>query len=181
MTPQIIKKNQLTPAKWDGGLTYEYLIFPPTAVYGQRNFDFRISSAAIEKTPSVFTRFDGYTRFLVMLDNELQLTRNEISEHYAQNEVFRFNSHDAITSFSLGNDFNLMLANSSNNHKVAVSVIDNTNNNQFMAFFALTNCTFWVNQQEYSLQPYDLLFIDNSQLATITLKSSNEVISCFIN
>lgn len=180
MKISIIKKSTLTPSIWDGGKTYEYCIYPTSSSYSERNFDFRISCAAIEKAPSDFTRFEGYQRYLVMLDGDLSIIRNGVEEKYAQHEIFTFNSNDEIQSFSLGNDFNLMHTNSIKNSEVYLSIVDGTLNAKFMLFFALTSSTLWVNNKEYNLQSNDLLFIDNNQRDTFTLKSTNTLINCLI-
>lgn len=121
MKIEIKEKKNLIPALWNGGETYEYFISPGNAVYGERNFDFRISSATIEKAPSEFTRFQGYDRYLVMLDSELVILRNSAPEKYKNHEIFCFNSDDHIISSSTGNDFNLMIKSSEKKADTACS------------------------------------------------------------
>ena len=69
MNIHLLPKKDSKASIWSGGLTYEYMIYPETANYTNRDFVFRISSATIEKVPSEFTKFKGYHRYLVMLDN----------------------------------------------------------------------------------------------------------------
>lgn len=57
----------------------------------------------------MFTRFDGYQRFLLMLDNDLEIQRNGIIERYQKHEILKFDSSDDVESYSLGMDFNLMI------------------------------------------------------------------------
>lgn len=102
MEYQIISKSTIKSSVWDGGETNEYFIFPENSVYAKRNFLFRISAASIHKTPSKFTRFDGYKRYLVMLDGVLKINRNGKEENYSEREVFKFNSSDKIISFNTG-------------------------------------------------------------------------------
>ena len=108
MEIKIFKKEEIIPGIWEGGKTWELFIWPPDKKYKNRDFDFRLSTASIEKSPSDFTRFEGYQRYLIMIDNDLNIIRNEEMEHYKKNEVFEFDSSDEIKSFSVGNDFNLM-------------------------------------------------------------------------
>lgn len=61
MNIHLLPKEDNKASIWSGGLTYEYLIYPKTANYSDRNFVFRVSSATIEKVPSEFTKFKGYT------------------------------------------------------------------------------------------------------------------------
>ena len=72
-----LPKNDSKASIWSGGLTYEYMVYPETASYADRDFAFRISSTKIEKIPSEFTKFKGYHRYLVMLDNALDIEVNK--------------------------------------------------------------------------------------------------------
>lgn len=73
MNIRLLPKKDSKASIWSGGLTYEYMIYPEIANYTDRDFLFRISSATIEKVPSEFTQFKGYYRYLVMLDNSLDI------------------------------------------------------------------------------------------------------------
>ena len=176
MNITIISKNDITPSIWDGGKTYEYFISPADSSYSNRDFDFRISSATIEKTPSDFTNFKGYHRFLVMLDNDLSIKRNNIDEHYSKHEIFEFDSADKIQSFSLGNDFNLMVRNGSKPFDLKVKSLDNTYKNKMIFAFAIQETILTINQQEVKLNENDLLLIDNEQNEAIAWFSSQELI-----
>ncbi|TDS53338.1 hypothetical protein [Myroides indicus] len=57
----------------------------------------------------MFTRFDGYQSFLLMLDNDLEIQRNGIIERYQKHEILKFDSSDDVESYFLGMDFNLMI------------------------------------------------------------------------
>jgi len=101
----LIKNESIQPDQWSGGKTFQLFIYPENKFYADRAFDFRISAASIHKSPSVFTKFDGYRRYLVMLDNDLKIVRNAKEEHYKKWEIFEFDSSDHIESFSTGYDF----------------------------------------------------------------------------
>lgn len=58
---------------WSGGSTRELFIFPRDTVYEKRNFDFRLSIATIETSPSIFTPLPGYLRNTLILDGMLKL------------------------------------------------------------------------------------------------------------
>lgn len=154
-------KDTITPANWAGGKTFEYFIYPEKSQYNQRDFLARISSASIEDIPSVFTKFHHYTRYLVMLNNELKLTINQRDEIYSKGEVFKFQSDDEVLSYSLGNDFNLMLSDTITNH--SVEVIDGTVEIKYdYAFvFALQEVDVSIENKEYCLRVNDLLVIES--------------------
>lgn len=176
----VIKKEMLQAAIWDGGKTYEYFIYPPSSTYVQRDFLFRISSATIEKVPSHFTRFENYHRFLVMIDNSLELVRNGKKERYKKHEIFTFNSNDEIVSSSLGNDFNLMVSNEKLQTKVEILKGNLKTSHQFIFCFALTNMIFYMDNEVTSLNKGDLILIQNLQRNLTNIKTTEKCILGFI-
>ena len=70
---RIIKTNDCKLSKWAGGETREFFIFPENSNVADRNFDFRISSATVELETSSFTPFNGYDRFLMILNGQLSI------------------------------------------------------------------------------------------------------------
>jgi len=176
----IISKNNLQPSVWNGGKTYEYYIYPPESNYSERNFLFRISAASIEKVPSHFTRFKNFNRFLVMLDNDLNIQKNGIEEHYSQQEIFTFASNDEIISYAKGNDFNLMIH--QDIKEVKVFVLNNTicSKQSFQFLFAKEESQVKINQQQISLKVNDLLVIENKDKEEVELHSNNAIIVGFL-
>lgn len=160
-TYTLYKKKNIVPGRWDGGQTFEYMIYPAASVYADKDFVFRISSASIEKVPSVFTRFKGYTRFLVMLDNDLKVLRNGVEECYTPQDVFVFDSGDNIVSYSPGNDFNLMVC-----HRIAHTRVQllkgSFSADENLIFFFARNKTYITNDAvKLHLEPFDLVVIEN--------------------
>lgn len=181
MVFKIIKKQDLQPSVWDGGLTFEYFIFPKGTEYSKRDFLFRISSAVIGKSPSDFTRFENFKRFLVMLDKRLEIVRNGKPETYAEDEVFEFDSNDKIVSASTGNDFNLMISKEIGYSSVQLTNSTDEIKNEFVCCFAKTNSSIELNQTKIILEPYDLLLIHNSPKKLFQIKSDNLLIVAFID
>lgn len=177
---KIIKIQDLRPSVWDGGETFEYFIFPEGAEYSKRNFLFRISSASIKKIPSDFTRFENFKRYLVMLDNRLEIVRNGKSETYAEDEVFEFDSNDKIVSASPGNDFNLMVSKTIGYSSVLLTRSTGEIKNEFVGCFAKTEAKIEFNQTKIILEPNDLLLIHNSEKKSFQIKSDNLLIAAFI-
>ncbi len=176
MNFKIISKSDLIPSIWDGGKTYEYFISPADSSYSNRDFDFRISSASIEKTPSNFTRFEAYQRYLVMLDGDLKINRNGKKEIYAQHEIFQFDSNDEIKSFSIGNDFNLMVRKSGNPFEIIVQMLNDIYKNSWMFVFAIEETKIILTEKEIRLNANDLLVLENDRLESISIESNQEVI-----
>lgn len=106
-----------------------------------------------------------------MLTNSLEIHRNGNVENYAENEVFEFLSNDEITSYSLGEDFNLMVSEKIKNSSLAVTDFLSDENSDFLFVFAKEKSEIHLNEIELKLQSNDLVFIDNRSREFITLIS----------
>ena len=71
MSYVIITPEQMQTSRWSGGSTTQMMIFPAGSSYRNRDFRFRISSAAVEDAVSVFTKLDGVERFLTVLEGKI--------------------------------------------------------------------------------------------------------------
>lgn len=179
MNIEIIRKEQVVPALWTGGQTHEYAIYPKGAVYADRDFEFRISSATIELVPSEFTRFDGYHRYLVMLEGDLNLVINDKKEYYANNALFAFNSTDRITSYSEGKDFNLMLHNSITEEVVMMSDVPFSTKQRVLCIFAIAGSEITLNNEVFTLDKYDCLLVDNKEAEVMEVQLSQVAIIAY--
>ncbi|WP_166924523.1 HutD family protein [Flavobacterium poyangense] len=174
MNIHLLPKENSTASIWSSGLTYEYMIYPKTASYSDRDFVFRISSATIEQEPSAFTKFKGYHRYLVMLDNLLDIEVNKENKVYKKHEIMEFSSDDEVTSYTKGMDFNWMVSEKIRNHKLKLANGDQDCNAQIVFLFSLDTTVLKINEKPYALKPYDLLLIENQKKENITLQFSNE-------
>ncbi len=157
---KIVRKVQVLPSEWKGGKTYEYVIFPADSAYVNRNFDFRISSASIEQIPSDFTQFVGYQRYLIMLDGELNVLHNEKERVFECNTLFKFDSNDCVRSFSLGNDFNLMLKDGIDAQVEVVTDRELTADSAFVLIFALTDSEVNIGGEVMHLSTSDCVWTE---------------------
>jgi environmental stress-induced protein Ves len=174
MKVSLFSKKDTTPSIWSGGLTYEYMIYPQTANYADRDFLFRISSATIEKTPSEFTKFNGYYRYLVMLDNSLDIEFNNQKKIYKKHEIMEFKSDDEVTSYTKGIDFNWMVSEKIRHHKLKITSRNQNYNAEIIILFSLETTVITINEKPYNLNPYDLLVIENPEKENIMIYSSTE-------
>ncbi len=174
MNIRLFPKKDSKASIWSGGLTYEYMIYPETANYGDRDFVFRISSATIEKVPSEFTKFKGYHRYLVMLDNALDIEVNKEKKIYEKYEIMVFNSTDEVTSYTKGIDFNWMVSEKIGHHKLQITQRNQNCNAQIVLLFSLHTTVVKINEKQYHLEPYNLLVIENQKKENIKLDFSNE-------
>lgn len=174
MNISLFPKKSSKASIWNGGLTYEYMIHPKTASYTDRDFVFRISSATIEEVPSVFTKFKGYYRYLVMLDNSLHIEVNKEKKIYEKYEIMEFNSDDEVTSYTKGIDFNWMVSEKILHHKLKITTSNQNCNAQVLILFSLHTTVITINEKPYHLKPYDLLVIENQKKENIILHFSTE-------
>ena len=174
MKISFLPKKDSKASIWSGGLTYEYMVYPETASYADRDFAFRISSATIEKVPSEFTKFKGYHRYLVMLDNSLDIEVNKEKKIYEKYEIMEFNSDDEVTSYTKGTDFNWMVSEKIGNHKLKIANGNQNCNAQIILLFSLNTTVIKINEKPYDLNPYDLLIVENPEKENIMIHSSNE-------
>lgn len=70
---RILSAGSHQTSQWSGGSTTELFIYPPTAHYADRNFDFRISSASVTDEQSVFTALPSVSRTLMLLEGQMKL------------------------------------------------------------------------------------------------------------
>lgn len=173
---QIISKDSIVPNVWNGGITYEYFIYPNSAAYSNRDFDFRISCASIDKTPSDFSKFLGYSRYLLMLDTDLKIVHNDSELFVEKNSVFNFNSNDRITSFSLGNDFNLMVKQDFAEVVISLGKVNQLFDNNWIFIFTPKNAVLTIDEQTLNLKAGDLFLYHNINKNYIQLNCNHDVV-----
>lgn len=112
-----IPEELFKTASWSGGTTTELAIGPVGASYAERRFSFRISSAEVELSESVFTRLEGVTRYLTPLCPGFSLTVNGERIELRRGEVLNFSGEDEVLCRGAGKDLNLMLKAADGNMK----------------------------------------------------------------
>lgn len=176
MNIKCFRKKAIQPGIWQGGQTYELCISPETANYRDKDFEFRISTATIEVSPSVFTKFSGYNRYLVMLDNDLSIERNGKREQYERMSLFTFDSSDTIVSFSTGQDFNFMIRKGWAAPAFHIGPLHTAMDHLQGLVFAPERITIEVSGKAYELDQYDCLLIGKDDQEAIQLNCSTDVI-----
>lgn len=108
---ELVHKNAQATTNWSGGTTTQIAIYPRDAVYSERNFKWRLSSARVDSEESVFTSLPGIWRLIMVLEGEMKL------EHSGHHSVYlkpfeqdSFSGDWTTKSFGKVRDFNLMLA-----------------------------------------------------------------------
>ena len=95
---------------WSGGTTTQLRIFPEGSVYADRDFLWRISSAAVSVKESDFTALPDYHRLISVLKGDMTLSHDGGEKMTLQPyEVHAFEGGDNTHSWGQCTDFNLML------------------------------------------------------------------------
>lgn len=105
-----IRQEQFVVSQWSGGKTTQLAISPKEAVYADREFLWRLSSATVELEESDFTPLPDYNRLISVLEGEMRLDHGgEETVHIQPYTVYSFDGGVPTHSEGRCVDFNLML------------------------------------------------------------------------
>ena len=174
--------SHLTPAayrtsRWSGGETTELAIWPRDAVYGQRDFLFRVSSATVELAESTFTALPDYERRIATLEGSIRLIHDGGRPLVlAPFQVHAFDGGSETVSFGRCRDFNLMLRKG----RAAGSLTALTAGaaplpmplkaDWALLYCAEGRCTVTVDDVAYGLSSGESLFLEAPITSTLTLQ-----------
>ncbi|WP_455258751.1 HutD family protein [Peptoniphilus asaccharolyticus] len=144
-----LTKEEFKTTNWSGGETSELLISPTTASVGEKNFDFRISSATCELDSSSFTPYNGFTRYITPLDGDLKMVVNGKEVILKPFEVYKFSGSDEVISYSKVRDFNLIVREDFTNKMYSLDV-DGTARIEDRNLIFFYESGMRVNGEEYS-------------------------------
>ncbi|WP_094605031.1 hypothetical protein SPSIL_018040 [Sporomusa silvacetica DSM 10669] len=126
---ELIRKTDQTTSDWSGGTTTQIAIYPQQAVYAERNFTWRISSARVDLEESLFTSLPGIERLIMVLEGEMRLEHTGHHSSYLKPfDQDSFSGNWTTKSFGKVRDFNLMLAEGSFGKLTAVTLAVQTTN-----------------------------------------------------
>lgn len=109
MEYSIFKSENFTTKSWSGGKTTELFIFPLTADYQKRNFQFRLSKSTVETDKSDFTILPGVSRKLMVLSGEINISHERHHSRLLKKfDIDEFEGDWKTTSAGRCTDFNLM-------------------------------------------------------------------------
>lgn len=110
MTLTHLKPSDYVTTQWSGGTTTQLAIAPKGAVYADRDFLWRLSSATVELDESDFTPLPDYDRIISTLRGDMTLTHNGGAPLMLHPyELHEFSGADETHSWARCTDFNLML------------------------------------------------------------------------
>ncbi|WP_283608021.1 HutD/Ves family protein [Faecalispora anaeroviscerum] len=105
-----IVPQEFQVSEWSGGKTTQIMIDPPGALYADRDFYFRLSSATVELEESNFTSLPDYNRIIAPIEGELSLYYNGSEEPAVLHELecAAFDGSWETRSRGKVEDYNLM-------------------------------------------------------------------------
>lgn len=105
----IISADKFNTINWSGGTSTQLYIYPETADYGLRNFDFRLSTARVEVEKSDFTSLPGVSRKIMILDGQIEIShKNQYKKTLRKFDIDKFEGEWQTSSVGICTDFNLM-------------------------------------------------------------------------
>ena len=106
----LLEKENYVTTSWSGGTTTQLAIAPEGAVYADRDFLWRLSSAGVELEHSDFTALPDYNRLIATLKGGLDMKVGE-GERFSlvPYQVYSFDGGVPVESWGQCTDFNLML------------------------------------------------------------------------
>lgn len=164
----IIRAANHKTSKWSGGSTTQLFIYPQTAEYEKRNFDFRLSSARVEAEKSAFTSLPGVSRKIMVLEGKIEIRHeNHSGKTLGKFDQDAFEGDWETSSVGKCTDFNLMTTNNAKGELQALKLAQNqdfdlaTEKNQDFVFAYLFTGKIRVHAdpENHILKPGDLLLI----------------------
>ena len=105
-----LKQKNYSISQWSGGTTTQVAIAPEGAVYADRDFLWRISSATVDLEESDFTALPDYHRWISTLKGSMKLQHeSDAPIQLSPYEVHEFDGGIHTHSWGCCTDFNLML------------------------------------------------------------------------
>ena len=106
----LFTKEDYVTTSWSGGTTTQLAIAPEGAVYADRDFLWRLSSAGVDLPHSDFTPLPDYNRLISILRGEMKLKIGEGEPFDLQPlQVCAFDGGVPVESWGKCADFNLMM------------------------------------------------------------------------
>lgn len=187
---ELIRKEEQRTTNWSGGTTTELAIYPKDAIYSQRNFKWRLSSAIVKDEKSTFTSLKGIWRLIMVLEGELTLEHEgQHNVHLKPFEQDSFSGEWITKSTGRVKDFNLMMARGCEGSISAIKLRKHQvfeikeeisrNNNEAKelteAFYCVNGkAVVNIDEREVHLNEGDLLFINlESNVNAIDIKVSS--------
>jgi environmental stress-induced protein Ves len=176
------KAEHFTTNTWQGGTTTELFIFPLTANYKERDFEFRLSTATVEVNESSFTSLPGISRKLMILDGKITIQHEgRYSKELNKFNIDSFEGDWHTSSVGMCTDFNLMISGKITGELDSLIINQNESryysikktSNWVFAYVHAGSCQIHIRDSIITLEKGDLLVIHNPTLPPLPVKSIN--------
>lgn len=195
MIIDIIRKENQIVSNWSGGKTTQLMIYPRDSSYIKRNFQWRLSSAAVEVENSTFTQLPGVSRIIMIIKGKIQL---EHIGHYKKvlNEYDQDSFDGGWTTISYGKvtDFNLMLKDNfyGTLNKLTINMLEEIEIMSFRENYEIKTDAFYctvgkvefnIDDQTYIINEGDIIVISykDDMQHKIKIKNSIRISSILIH
>ena len=170
-----ISEKDKVVSVWSGGTTSQLYISPESASFSDRKFDFRISSAVVELEESDFTPMPGFSRILMVLEGELEISHEgHYSKVLKQFEIDEFSGDWKTSARGKVVDFNLIMGEGicgsmkyislGNSDKIIIDNNIRRGKLQFartIGYYLISgNIQIHLNQEEYELKKGGMILIE---------------------
>jgi len=193
MSFTIIRADKFKTINWSGGTSTQLYIYPETADYRLRNFDFRLSTAKVEVEKSDFTPLSGVSRKIMILDGQIEIShKNHYRKKLKQFDVDEFEGDWQTSSVGICTDFNLMTQGKTKGELSSLTLLNKQTHDfsitdkQTKVFIYLYSGKIDFNNQgyDYTLNQGDLLVLSKltiAELQILAIENSKMVVSIIFN
>ncbi len=179
----IHQSDSFKTTHWGGGSTTEFIVYPESASYIDRDFSFRLSMATVEIEKSDFTPLPGVSRTLMILDGSMHLKHE--GQHSVHLNKFDFDNFEGgwhTVSEGCCTDFNLMTMDSCSGELQGRSlsigellkIEKDPSFNHYLVFIYKGEVNVEIAEEKSVLKKRELLQIAPEELASLSLISNVE-------
>ena len=178
-------KQDYLVSQWSGGTTTQIAIFPPSAVYADRDFLWRLSSATVDLEESEFTPLGDYQRWISVLEGSMTLTHDGGAPlELTVGKVHAFDGGSQTHSVGRCTDFNLMLRKGKCDGSLrtlrlsggAQQNISPSDGDTLLIFCCSGRGTVDADGEHLTLSTFDSILVDNAAGKTITLTADEDAL-----
>jgi len=183
MSYSIITADKFYTINWSGGTSTQLYIYPETADYGLRNFDFRLSTAKVEVEKSDFTSLPGVSRKIMILDGQIEIShKNHYNKKLKKFDVDEFEGDWQTSSVGICTDFNLMTRGNTKGKLSSIELKQNQNHDypitkkyskEFIYLYSGEICLN-LDGKEQLLKQGDLLVLDNLNIQNVQFYANKD-------
>lgn len=177
MSFSIIPAKDFKTINWSGGTSTQLFIYPETAKYELRDFDFRLSTAKVEVEQSDFTSLPGISRKIMILDGQIEIShKNHYNKKLNKFDIDAFEGDWQTSSIGLCTDFNLMTKGKTKGELSSLSILQGQTtdypippmHSKVFIYLYTGKVSFNLEQSDHILNQGELLVLDN--LINVKLK-----------